>query len=152
MFRNAQLKIVGVLIVACLGASLPQTSFAQQLSIKPGLWDIEQVFEMADVPQGGFKNHWQHCIKEEVAKRGPVFSDHGKAKGGSKTGECRIENITYPERGHIIYEIICGENGTHVKVDYHYTETSFEGTSQLVSEGRNVTYKVKGRYMGPCNK
>jgi hypothetical protein len=50
MFRNAQLKIVGVLIVACLGASLPQTSFAQQLSIKPGLWDIEQVFEMADVP------------------------------------------------------------------------------------------------------
>jgi hypothetical protein len=145
--------ITRFLLVAGLWATFPQaTPLAQNVSIKPGLWEVEQVFEIPNAPQGGFKNRWQHCVKEEDAKQGPVFSDVDRSKGTSKAGECRIENLRYPERGHVTYDIACGEKGARIKVEYRYTETTFEGTSHMVSEGRSFTHKMKGRYVGPCKK
>lgn len=117
--------ITRFLLVAGLWATFPQaTPLAQNVSIKPGLWEVEQVFEIPNAPQGGFKNQWQHCVKEEVAKQGPVFSDVDRSKGPSK--ECRIENLRYPERGHVTYDIVCGKKATRMKVEYRYTETTFE--------------------------
>ena len=120
--------------------------------MKPGLWEFEMVFEIPDAPQGGFTNKWQNCIKEEEAKRGPVFDDAYATKGAPKKGECQIENIRYPEPGHVTYDVVCGDKEYRIKVEYRYTETSFEGTSRTVSEGQTITYKMKGRYVGPCKK
>jgi hypothetical protein len=140
------------LLFAGLWATFPQVnSFAQNTGIKPGLWEIEQVFEIPGAPQGGFKNQWQHCVKEEDAKQGPVFSDANRTKATPKEGECRIENLRYPERGRVTYDIVCGKKATRIKVEYRYSETTFEGTTRLVSGGRSITYKMKGRYVGPCN-
>jgi len=139
------------LLVASLWAIFPQaTSFAQNAGIKPGLWEIEQVFDIPGAPQGGFKNQWQHCVKEEDAKQGPVFSDIDRTKGTPKEGECRIENLRYPEPGHVTYDIVCGKKATRIKVEYRYSETTFEGTTRMVSRGRSITYKMNGRYLGPC--
>jgi hypothetical protein len=153
MSRITQQVITRFLLVAGLWATFLQaTSFAQNASIKPGLWEIEQVFEMPGAPQGGFKNQWQHCVKEEDAKQGPVFSDVDRSKGTSKAGECRIENLRYPERGHVTYDIVCGKKATRMKVEYRYTETTFEGTTRMVSEGRSFSFKMKGRYVGSCKE
>jgi hypothetical protein len=153
MTRITQLVISRFLLVAGLWATLPQaTSLAQNARIKPGLWEIEQVFEMPGAPQGGFKNQWQHCVKEEDAKQGPVLADAYATKGTPKKGECRVENLRYPERGHVTYDVVCGDKEYRIKVEYRYTETTFEGTSRTMSGGQSITYKMKGRYVGPCKK
>jgi hypothetical protein len=81
-----------------------------------------------------------------------VFSEVDRTKGTPKEGECRIENLRHPERGHVTYDIVCGKGATRIKVEYRYTDTTFEGTGRLVSDGRSFTYKMKGRYVGPCKK
>jgi hypothetical protein len=141
------------LVVATLWLILPQAIlFAQSKSIKPGLWEIEQVFEMPGASQETFKNKWQHCVKEEDAKKGPVFSEAERYKVKPKEEECRIENLRYPKPGYVTYDIICGKKDFHAKVEYKYTETTFEGTSWTEGNEGKFTYKMKGRYLGPCKK
>lgn len=153
MTGMTQLAITSFRLVAGLCTAFPQTSsLAQNVAIKPGLWEIEQVFEIPNAPKGSFKSQWRHCVTQEVAQRGPVFSDAGRTEGTPKEGECRIENLRYPERGHVTYDIVCGKKATRIKVEYTYTENTFEGTSRMVSDGQSFTQKMKGRYVGPCAK
>jgi len=106
------------------------------------------VFEIPGAPAGGFSDKWQYCVKEEDAKQGPVFSDF-QGIGAPDEKECRIENLDYLEPGVVTYEIVCGQKEVRIRFEYRFTETSFEGTSRMVSKGRNFTYQMKGRYIGP---
>ncbi len=143
------------LVVATLWLILPQAIlFAQSKSIKPGLWEIEQVLEIPDTLLGTFKYKWQHCIKEEDAKKGPIFSEVERYEVKPKEGECRIENLSYPKPGYVTYDIICGKKDSyaHAKAEYKYTETTFEGTFWMEVNEVKFTYKMKGRYLGLCKK
>jgi uncharacterized protein YifE (UPF0438 family) len=103
------------------------------------------------VPQGGFKNQWQYCVKEEEATRGPVFSNLEKGSTSpANEHECRIEDLRYPERGHVTYNVVCGKKAMRIQTDYRYTETTFEGTTHLLNEGQRFTHTIKGRHVGPC--
>ncbi len=139
------LVVVGLWIVF-----LPANGVAQE--IKPGLWKVEQVVNTPGAPQGDFKSEWEYCVKEEEAKQGPVFSQEDRSRGREKKSECRIENLRYLEHGRVTYDIVCGEKAARINVEYRYTETTFEGTSRMVSDGRSFTYKLKGRYIGPCKE
>jgi hypothetical protein len=46
-----------------------QTIDAQDMRMKPGLWEIEFIMEIPNHPQGGIKNKMQQCIKEQDAKQ-----------------------------------------------------------------------------------
>jgi hypothetical protein len=151
MFRTLQVAATGCSL-AVIVLAMHGTAFAQRTSIKPGLWEIEQVFEIPGAPDGGFKSKWQHCVTEEDAKQGPVLADAYANQGTPKRGECRVENIRYPERGRVTYDVVCGDPEYRIKVEYRYTETTFEGTSRTVSREGSITYKLKGRYVGPCKK
>jgi hypothetical protein len=138
---------------ATICLALPQGfSLAQNMGVKPGLWEIEQIIDMPGAPQGSFRNKWQHCIKEEDAKKGPAFPDAETRKAKPKEEECRIENMKYPGPGHVIYDIVCGKTKVRIRAEYKYTETTFEGTSSAVGDKESFTYKMRGQYIGPCKK
>lgn len=139
--------------LATICLTLPQGfSLAQNMGLKPGLWEIEQIIDMSGAPQGGFRNKWQHCIKEEDAKKGPALPDAETSKAKPKNEECRIENMKYPGPGHVIYDVVCGTTKARIRAEYKYTETTFEGTSSTVSDKGSFTYKMRGRYIGPCKE
>jgi hypothetical protein len=99
--------------------------------------------------------HLQACqalSQREQARWATLPGYFRRSKGTSKAGECRIENLRYPERGHVTYDIVCGKKAARIKAEYRYTESTFEGTTRMVSEGRSFTQKMKGRYVGPCKK
>jgi hypothetical protein len=129
-------------------------SCAQNTRLKPGLWEFEMSFDMPDMPTASmppFK--WQECVKEEEAKQGTIFS--GQQPSLKEMPDCKMENIRYPQPGHVTYEVTCAhptEGKMRMIVDYRYTETSFEGTSQTEMNGQKLTYKMKGKYLGSCKK
>ncbi len=130
------------------------TPQATPLAQKAGLWEIELMVEIPNVPLGGVTNRLRHCVEEDDAKQGLVFADIYRSDDISGippgAGECRIENLRYSERGHVTYDIVCGQQGVRITVEYRYTETTFEGTIYTVRGGPRLTYKIKGRYVGPC--
>jgi hypothetical protein len=129
-------------------------SCAQNSRLKPGLWEFEMSFDMPDMPETRMQPFkWQECVKEEEAKQGTIFS--GQQPSLKERPDCKMENIRYPQPGHVTYEVICAhptEGKMRMIVDYRYTETSFEGTSRTEMNGQEFTYKMKGKYLGSCKK
>jgi len=131
-------------------------SCAQNTRPKPGLWEFEMSFDIPDIDISEtsippFK--WQQCIKEEEAQEGTIFS--GRQPARKEKPDCKVENIRYPQPGHVTYEVTCThptEGKMRMTVDYRYTETSFEGTSRTETNGQEFTYKIKGKYLGSCKK
>ena len=161
MSNAMQRASTGCLLLVGVWVTLLQvTSFGQTTGIKPGLWEMEQIFEIPGGPPEGFKNQWQHCVTEEDAKQGPVFSesdrqalsDAAKGKGKSKAAECKVENLRYPEPGYVVYDVVCGTRENRIRVEYRYTETTFEGTTRPVGGKKAMTFTMRGRYIGPCKK
>jgi hypothetical protein len=151
MTLRSRLAIAGFLLAPALSELLPEpTPSAQSPGIKPGLWEMEQVLDIPDAPGGSFRSHWRHCVQEDVAKQGPIFSDLDRSRTAPQAGECRIENLQHPERGRVTYDIVCGKEENRIRVEYRFTETSFEGTSRMVNQRGNFSFQMKGRYVGPC--
>jgi len=131
-------------------------SCTQNTRPKPGLWEFEMRFDIPGIDISKtmippFK--WQQCIKEEEAQQGTIFS--GKQPARKEKPDCKVENIRYPQPGHVTYEVICThptEGEMRMIVDYRYTKTSFEGTSRTETNGKEFTYKIKGKYLGTCEK
>jgi hypothetical protein len=129
-------------------------SCAQDTRLKPGLWEYEMSFDMPDRPKVSMPPiKWQQCVKEEEAKQGTIFS--GQQPSPKERPDCKVENIRHPQPGHVTYEVTCAhptEGKMRMIVDYRYTETSFEGTSRIETNGQEFTYKMKGKYLGSCKK
>jgi len=129
-------------------------SCTQNTRPKPGLWEFEMRFDIPgiDISKTMIPPlKWQQCIKEEEARQGTIFS--GKQPARKEKPDCKVENIRYPQPGHVTYEVTCThptEGKMRTIVDYRYTETSFEGTSRTETNGQELTYKIKGKYLGSC--
>jgi hypothetical protein len=53
----------------------------------------------------------------------------------------------------MLYTILSAvKTKVRIRAEYKYTETTFEGTSSAVGDTESFTYKMRGRYIGPCKK
>lgn len=148
MIAQRVFSVVFAVIAVAIGMSE-----AQAQGMKPGLWQVEQQISIPGAPPElleGAKQRWSYCVRPEEAKEGPKFRPEQYGEAPDKMKECRIENLkTSP--GHTSYDIACPNQrgASRIRVEYRYTDTSFEGTSRLLGK-ETMSWRMKGQYLGAC--
>ncbi|MGC8720186.1 MAG: DUF3617 domain-containing protein [Thermodesulforhabdaceae bacterium] len=129
---------------------MSHNSFCGELNFKEGLWEITTEMTASNVPYQMPPQKITQCIKDKNANYSRNIFVGSESKQDCKVEE-KIEGNT------VHFKIVCKE-GNEIMTnegEITYRGDSFEGSSRATSSGEDkveVTYKVKGRWIGECQK
>ncbi len=148
--RNKRLLAVAATVVLLWAV---QGLAADKINMKPGKWEITHSIQMPSMPAGmpaGMQmpsTTITQCITgDEPIPKGPDAQQQGP--------DCEIQDMQIKDDT-VTWKMVCDdENG---KITSYgrivYKGTTFEGEfkTKIPSEGMEVTNKMTGRWIGPCD-
>jgi len=134
-----KMKTLVVIIICLFGI----TTVAAAVDLKPGMWEHTVRMEMPGMPFTPPPTTMKSCMD-------PDDTVPGSAGGGQQ--HCSEPEVEV--HGNTVnWTITCrGEGGSSVsKGSITYSNTTYKGEATVTTQGRTMTSKMSGRYVGPCN-
>ena len=131
------------LILICV-AALALPLFASDGPMKPGKWQITVETEMAGAPVKLPPVTMTECVTPEQA----AAPEPPKAGVGS---DCTVSD--YKADGNVItWSVSCPKENMTGTGKITFSSDSYDGVTKMKMGDTEVTQKLSGKYLGPCDK
>ena len=132
-----------LLLLICV-AAMASPLFASDGPMKSGKWQITVETEMAGVPVKIPPVTMSECVTpEQAAAPQPPKSDVGS--------DCTVSD--YKVDGNVVtWSVSCPKEDMKGTGRIAFSSESYEGVTKMKMGDAEITQKLSGKYLGPCDK
>ena len=131
------------LLLICV-AALALPLFAADSPMKPGKWQITVQTEMSGMPVQLPPVTMTECVTpEQAAAPQPPATDAGS--------DCAVSD--YKVNGNVVtWSVACPKENVTGTGRITFSSDSYDGVTKMKMGDTEVTQKLSGKYLGPCDK